>query len=79
MPGGSGDGDDEDPSVEGESRRRNQKDVKNVKEWQESLDPTYRLHPKDELKQRANQNSETLYVHLVAHTHDDVGWLKTTD
>ena len=23
--------------------------------------------------------SETLYVHLIAHTHDDVGWLKTVD
>ena len=23
--------------------------------------------------------SETLYVHLVAHTHDDVGWIKTID
>jgi alpha-mannosidase len=27
---------------------------------------------------RENQ-TETLYVHLVAHTHDDVGWLKTID
>ena len=27
---------------------------------------------------RANQD-EQLYVHLIAHTHDDVGWLKTVD
>lgn len=27
---------------------------------------------------RKNQH-EQLYVHLVAHTHDDVGWLKTVD
>ena len=24
-------------------------------------------------------NGETLQVHLVPHTHDDVGWLKTVD
>ncbi len=24
-------------------------------------------------------SSETLYVHLIAHSHDDVGWLKTVD
>ena len=23
--------------------------------------------------------NEQLYVHLVPHTHDDVGWLKTVD
>lgn len=27
---------------------------------------------------RENQD-EQLYVHLIAHTHDDVGWLKTVD
>ncbi len=28
---------------------------------------------------QCNQDSEKLQVHLVAHTHDDVGWLKTVD
>lgn len=27
----------------------------------------------------AGNEGETLNVHLVAHTHDDVGWLKTVD
>ena len=26
-----------------------------------------------------SQNSEKMTVHLVHHTHDDVGWLKTVD
>ncbi len=26
-----------------------------------------------------NSNSEKMTVHLVHHTHDDVGWLKTVD
>ena len=23
--------------------------------------------------------SEHIYVHLISHTHDDIGWLKTVD
>ena len=28
---------------------------------------------------RVHDGDERLYIHLVAHTHDDVGWLKTVD
>ena len=27
----------------------------------------------------SNNRNETLYVHMIAHTHDDIGWLKTID
>merc|ERR1719464_434165 len=41
-------------------------------------------HPTEYIAQlkeeRANDpNAEHLYVHLISHTHDDVGWLKTID
>ena len=41
-------------------------------------------HPTDRLDQlkaerAADPNKEHLYVHLISHTHDDVGWLKTLD
>lgn len=35
-------------------------------------------HAKMDFTNRVNQH-EQLYVHLIAHTHDDVGWLKTVD
>ena len=28
---------------------------------------------------KARATNETLHIHLIAHTHDDVGWLKTVD
>jgi len=30
-------------------------------------------------QEERNENSEKLTVHMVHHTHDDVGWLKTVD
>jgi hypothetical protein len=77
MPGSENDSDD--TSIEGETRRRVNTKLKRVKEWVESFDENKRHPPLDEIKARPNQDNETLYVHLVAHTHDDVGWIKTVD
>ena len=46
-----------------------------------NVDATHGHSPKwlEELiaKRQSDPNSEHLYVHLLTHTHDDVGWLKT--
>jgi len=46
------------------------------KKWEATRNHSHELHPK-EAARRAN--NETLEVHIFAHTHDDVGWLKTVD
>ena len=35
--------------------------------------------PKGPQKLRRDDPSEPLYVHFLAHSHDDVGWIKTVD
>lgn len=48
-----------------------------------SVDPTHGHGPEwlERIKvERAKASDpEHLYVHLIAHSHDDVGWLKTVD
>jgi alpha-mannosidase len=36
--------------------------------------PYHRYGPRKDLP-----DNQTIYVHLIAHTHDDVGWLKNVD
>ena len=44
-----------------------------AKEWKEPEWLT-QLRAKREVN-----NEDHIYVHLINHTHDDVGWLKTVD
>ena len=48
--------------------------------WNKTMNETNRFHNdmEKDLKVREGQDKR-LYVHLAAHTHDDVGWVKTVE
>ena len=70
----------EDRSIQGETVKRVTATTKKVEDHRKTADPKYRQDPHDKpITKRDNQDKETLYVHLLAHTHDDVGWIKTID
>lgn len=50
--------------------------MKNLDAWRDEI--AGKSKPDKPLQTRENMN-ETLYVHMVANTHDDIGWLKTID
>lgn len=72
-------GDGDDPTVEGETKRRLKDKVKRLNEWQENRDWKKRANPTEGFKPRKDDQTKQLYVHLITHTHDDLGWLKTVD
>lgn len=45
----------------------------------ENLDHGHSNEWMDSLEERFAARNEHLYVHLIPHSHDDVGWLKTPD
>jgi hypothetical protein len=50
--------------------------MKNKDALREELSGTKKPKP---IENRKDQDKQTLTVHMIAHTHDDIGWLKTID
>lgn len=50
-----------------------------VEKQRKQANPNYRQYVPDKQVVSREHQDQKLYVHLIAHTHDDVGWLKTVD
>ena len=47
---------------------------------QRHYEKEFGMHSHEYLNKHLKATNDThLYVHLIPHTHDDVGWLKTVD
>ena len=65
-----------DRSIEAETKERWRNKMKNIDAWRDQI--AGKTKPGKPLTTR-DKMDETLYVHMVANTHDDIGWLKTID
>lgn len=65
--------------VQIETRNRLKDKMKRLIEWQDAKDVQNRLNPALKQEKRPDEEKKPLTIHLIAHSHDDVGWLKTVD